>query len=239
MLRGLWALLVFVAITIVCATPVTLVSLARRNSNIVMRAGRVWSRVMLTTVGARVNYVDLENSRAQLPCIYIANHASNVDIWVLMSVLPDQTRFVAKRSLFRIPFLGWALSSAGFVPVDRGHRTRAIKSLGAAARVVRNGRPLVLFPEGTRSRDGRLQRFKKGPFHLALQAGVPIMPVAIRGSFEVLPPGRWRVSPGPVEVRFLPPVDVSAYAPDDYQRLMVHVRNALAEALAPAATDGA
>ena len=224
MLRALFTLLVLIVATLACGLPAMLVSLLRPNSDASMRAGRLWSRALLWAVGARVTYVGLEHLGSHLPCIFIANHQSNVDIWALVRVLPDPTRFVAKQSLFRIPVLGWAMAAGGFISIDRADRQRAIGSLRIAAERIRSGRPVVLFAEGTRSRDGSLRPFKKGPFHLALEARVPLVPVAISGSWEVLRPGTLRIRPGPVRVEFLPPLEVTDDLPDDHEGLLREVR---------------
>jgi 1-acyl-sn-glycerol-3-phosphate acyltransferase len=235
--RVVFAILVFVGTTLALGLPAILVSLLRPGSDITMRAGRLWSRAMLWTVGARVEYRGLEQLSAQLPCIYIANHQSSVDIWALVAVLPVPTRFVAKQSLFRVPVLGWAMSAGGFIAIDRGNRTRAIQSLALAAERIRSGRSVVLFPEGTRSSDGRLQPFKKGPFHLALAARVPLVPVAISGSWEVMRPRTARIRPGPVRVEFLPPLAVDAFLPDDHEGLLREVHGRLEQVLSAAAAS--
>jgi len=140
------------------------------------------------------------------------------------------TRFVSKRTIFWIPVLGQAMSVAGFIPIDRQDRTSAIRSLGRATETIRHGASVILFPEGTRSRDGRLSRFKRGSFHLALEAGVPIVPVAISGTFDVVKPRSFIVRPGPVHVTFAPPVDVAGYA-GDLDGLMAKVRSEIASRL--------
>lgn len=231
MIRGIISFIVLAAATVALGIPAILVSLVRPGSDVTMRLGRLWSRIMLTTVGARVRYEGLEHMEARIPCVYIANHESNVDIWALVRILPAPTRFVAKQSLFRVPVLGWCLTTGGFIPIDRANRGRAIQSLRAAAKKIRGGRPVLLFPEGTRSRDGGLQPFKKGPFHLALQAGVPVVPVAISGSHRVMPPRSVRVRPGPIRVRFLPPQPVDEFLPDDYQGLLDRMHGILGQAL--------
>lgn len=186
---------------------------------------------MLLTVGAQVTYHDPHHTLRQSRCIFIANHQSNVDIWVLAKVMPIGTRFVAKQELFRIPVLGRAMTAAGFIRINRSNRSEAIRSLTQAAESIRGGRPVILFPEGTRSRDGRLQPFKKGAFHLATLAGVPVVPVAIRGTFEIMPPGSLRVRPGPIEVFFEPPIDL---ADSDFERpqdLLETVQSAISNRL--------
>jgi 1-acyl-sn-glycerol-3-phosphate acyltransferase len=231
MLRKIFSFLALVALTVLLGVPAFIIGAFRRRSEMTSRLGRLWSRGMLAAVGARVEFLGLEHATGDAPCVFIANHQSNVDIWVLLRVLPLRTRFVAKQSLFRFPVLGWAMTVAGFIPIDRKNVGRAVQSLGLAVHRIREGDSVILFAEGTRSRDGRLQEFKKGPFHLALQAGVPIVPVAISGSWQVLPPGTWRVTPGPVRARFLPPMDVAPYLPKDVQGLRAAVHSALREAL--------
>jgi len=196
-------------------------------SDLLVHAGRLWSRILLGTAGARVTVHGLEHATRHRPCVFIANHQSAADIWVMFNVIPPNTRFVAKQELFRIPIFGWVLAASGCVPINRSNRTEAIRSLGVAAERIRAGRSVVLFPEGTRSRDGSFRPFKKGAFHLAIQAGVPVVPVAIKGSFDVVPPGRWRVNPGPIEVYVEPPVDVTPYCPEDSSGLMDTVRETI------------
>ena len=231
MLRTVLAVVVLVVTTAGLGLPAMLISLLRPGSDVTMRAGRLWSRAMLWAVGARLEYAGLEHARSALPCIFVANHQSSVDIWALVRILPAPTRFVAKQSLFRIPVLGWAMSAGGFISIDRANRTKAIRSLDRAAERIRAGRPVVLFPEGTRSRDGRLRPFKKGPFHLALAARVPLVPVAISGSWEVMRPRTVRLRPGPVRVEFLPPLEVTEFLPGDHEGLLREVHDRLERAL--------
>ena len=229
MLRGLWMRLMLVVMTALVATPVAIFSLLLpRWSNLFIQAGRLWSRTLLAASGARVTVHGRQHVETHNPCIFVANHQSMIDVWVMLSLIPPNTRFVAKQELFRVPVLGSALANTGCIAINRGNRAEAIRSLRVAAERIRAGRSVVLYPEGTRSPDGSLQRFKKGAFHLALQAGVPIVPVAITGSFDVVPPGRLRVTPGPVEVFVEPAVDVTPYRPDDYAGLLDVVHASIA-----------
>ena len=238
MLRGIWLRCVLVVATVAVAAPVALlVLLVPRWGNLVVHGGRLWSKVMLATAGARVSYHGLAHAGAHSPCIFIANHQSMVDIWVMLGLVPPNTRFLAKRELFRIPIFGWALAATGCIAVNRGNRTEAIRSLGLAAERIRSGRSVVLYPEGTRTRHGSLQPFKKGAFHLALEAGVPIVPVAITGSFHVMPPRTLRVRPGAVHVWIEPPVDVAPFRPADHQGLRDVVHGAIARRFDGPASD--
>lgn len=227
MLRFFWTMTLVIGFVAAMGPLTVPIHVFFRRSDFIMGVGRVWSRMALWACGARVRYHDLPRITATQPCIYLANHQSNVDVWVLLRVLPRPTRFVAKQSLFRLPFLGWALGAAGFIPIDRKNKTRAIRSLNLAAVRIRDGRSVVLFPEGTRSRNAQLQPFKKGPFHLALRAGVPIVPVAIAGGGAVMPAGAVRAVPGDVDVFFLEAIEVAPYLPDDIRGLQEEVHRAI------------
>jgi 1-acyl-sn-glycerol-3-phosphate acyltransferase len=184
--------------------------------------------------------VDDENEpHAPRPAIYLSNHRSNLDVWAIVAAVPDSTRFVAKQSLFRITFLGWAMRAGGFVPVDRANRERAIASLDAAAAHVAQGKSLVMFPEGTRSREGRLGPFKKGPFHVALAARCPIVPVAICGTYELLSPKTWRILPGEIRVRLAPAIETKVGSVKSLDEWMTAVRGAIAERLPESARPAA
>jgi len=228
MLRGIWVRCVLTVMTVLIGTPVTILALlVPRWGNLVIYGGRLWARTLLAAAGARVTMHGLEHARERSPCVFIANHQSIVDVWVMLTLGPPNTRFVAKRELFRIPILGWALAATGCISIDRSNRKRAIRSLHEAGERIRAGRSVVLFPEGSRSRDGRLAPFKKGAFHLALTAGVPVVPVAITGSFEVAPPGTLRVTSGPVEVFVERAIDVTPFLPDDHEGLRDAVQHTI------------
>ncbi len=160
--------------------------------------------------GLWLSGVDLEVVRQapdpEGPAIFAANHASAIDIWVAVAAIPRSVRFVAKAEVFRWPVFGWYMTMGGHVPVDRRDHARAVESLSRAAGRVRAGTSLIVFPEGTRSRDGLVHAFKKGPFAIAGQAGVPVVPVAITGAGKVTPKSLLHVHPGPVRVTFGRPV---------------------------------
>jgi len=158
------------------------------------------------------------------PVIFCSNHQSAMDIPILLVGLPVQFRFVAKRSLFHVPFLGWHLRRSGHIPVDRERPREALRSLDQAAQRIRQGRSVVLFPEGRRSRNGQIDRFKTGTFYLAIRAGVPIVPVTLNGTRAVLKPDTYRVRPGQTEVIVHEPIATARLTIDDVDSLAHQVR---------------
>lgn len=231
MLRGLWTLWVFGVLTLACGIPAAVVGLFRPGGDACNRAARPWSRGLLAAVGARPRYTGLEYATSAQPCVFVSNHLSVVDIWALLAVLPYSVRFAAKKSLFRWPVLGWALTTSGFVPIDRSDRSASIRSLREASARIRGGTSILMFAEGTRSRDGRLMPFKKGPFHLALDAGVPIVPITIRGTNRVVRPGSLRVEPGSIEVIFDAPIPIAPFRPSNVDGLLRAARDTIAARL--------
>ena len=190
---------------------------------------RMWSRLWLWASGLRLEAhfeQPLEPGRGY---VFLANHASWLDIPVLFTTVPGRLIFLAKRSLFRLPVFGWVLRLGGFVPVDRGDRERARDAFTVAASGIDAETRIVVFPEGTRSHDGRLLPFHRGGFLLALKSGLPIVPVGIQGTFQVKPRGRFRVCPGPVTVRFGRPIEVVAYGIRGRRQLMADVRARLCQ----------
>jgi 1-acyl-sn-glycerol-3-phosphate acyltransferase len=168
----------------------------------------------------------LERLDLSKPYLFMSNHQSLYDIPILFAALKGRLRMVAKKELFRVPIWGQALTVAEFVSIDRKDRFKAVQSLKEAARLMQSGINVWIAPEGTRSRDGRLQSFKKGGFMLALETGAQIVPVAIKGASSVIPPKSFRVRLGQrVEVEFGPPIDAAAYSVEDRQALMQAVRD--------------
>jgi 1-acyl-sn-glycerol-3-phosphate acyltransferase len=161
--------------------------------------------------------------------IFMANHVSNLDPPVLIPIIPGRCSVLVKKELFRIPILGTGMKVTDLVPVDRSDREAAIESVKAAIQVLHRGLHMVVFPEGTRSADGHLLPFKKGPFHLATESGVFIVPVTVLGTFESWPKTRFALRPGTATVVFHPPVDPRRYP--DREALMRAVSETIASAL--------
>jgi 1-acyl-sn-glycerol-3-phosphate acyltransferase len=176
--------------------------------------------------GVRVRVEGMENIAAGTQYIFLSNHVSNLDPPVLLPSIPGRTSAFLKRELMKIPLLGTALRMGKFIPVARGSsREEAEQSVEAAADALRHGMHIMIFPEGTRSPDGRLQPFKKGGFFLAEETGAPIVPVVIRGTREMMPKGTLRITPGEAVVRFLPAIWPKAYG--SREELMEAVRMAM------------
>ena len=234
MLRGLLTFATAVVATLVLGTAAIVGGLLVPGGNVTNHVARLWSRIVLAVAGIRPTYRGLEHAGGTSPRIFLANHLSNIDIPAVAIPLPNTCRFVAKRSLFWLPIFGQAMWIGGFVPIDRGgDRSRAIRSLGRVAERIRAGASVILFPEGTRSRTGKLAPFKKGAFHLALEAQVPVVPIAISGSYELNKPRSPFVRSGPVRVTFFPPIDPARYGPDGLAPLMEDVRATIASGLRP------
>jgi 1-acyl-sn-glycerol-3-phosphate acyltransferase len=192
---------------------------------------RLWARIGLSLAGVRLKVSGREHLRAGAPVIYMSNHASNFDILALFAGLPGQFRWLAKEELFRIPLFGLAMRRAGYIPLDRSDRKKALHSMTEAAKRIRGGASVVIFPEGTRSADGILQFFKKGGFLIALKAGVPVQPVAISGSFAIMPKSSRRIHGGLIEVRILPAIATAELAAADTGKLLATVQERIGTVL--------
>jgi 1-acyl-sn-glycerol-3-phosphate acyltransferase len=206
-------------------------SLVTRTGNPVHRVGRMWSRSILAVSGIRVAVSGLERIDPDRPYIFMSNHQSNFDIPVLLAHLPVQFRWLAKAELFNIPVFGRAMRGAGYISIDRADREAAFKSLGEASETIRKGVAVMIFPEGTRSLDGMLRPFKKGGFVLAVDAGVPIVPVAIRGTYAIMPKRTWIIRPREVAVDVGEPIDTSVFTRATKEALMERVQAAIRRGL--------
>lgn len=193
------------------------------------RIGIAWSRLLFWAAGARLFVTGLENIPRDRPVVFASNHASQFDIPVLYRALGVQFRFLVKKELFNIPLLGAAMRRAGYIPIDRSGGRAAVLSLKKAAQRIREGTSIVVFPEGTRSVDGRLQPFKSGGMQLAIHAGCPIVPVAISGSHEVLPKGSISLRPGPINVAIGRPIDPNGSRDDVARKTWVAINSMLGD----------
>jgi 1-acyl-sn-glycerol-3-phosphate acyltransferase len=210
--------------TVVLGTAGIIVCLVVPGGRGLMPLARLWSRIILGVCRVRWRVCLEGRDPPSPPAVYVANHQSLLDIPALVLAMPVDFRIVAKRSLLYVPVFGWALWLAGFIFIERHDRERAIRSLDRAANTIRDGTSIVVFAEGTRSRDGNLLPFKKGGFVLALQAGVPVIPVSLAGGHAVLAKGSLRVRPGEITVRFGAPIETGRYSMQSKDDLIDAVR---------------
>ena len=230
MIRTLWYYIVLFTSTVIHASGAVLGGLFRiknRRGGLYDWATEDWSRDILRAAGTPVLAEGLERIPRDQPIMYVSNHSSMFDIWALSATLRS-VRFVAKKELFRIPLLGPAMRAAGHIPIDREARKKAFEAYGEAARLIQSGASTpVVFPEGTRSRTGELLPFKNAPFGLAIAAQVPIVPVYVHHTFEILPKGAWRLRPRPIKLLVGEPIETKGLQPADRERLRDRVRDAL------------
>jgi 1-acyl-sn-glycerol-3-phosphate acyltransferase len=190
---------------------------------------RMWCRMIARTAGVSVRLHGAHHIQPGVSYVFLSTHQSYMDIPAMLGYLPAQLRIAAKKVLFRIPFMGWHLTRAGHIPVDRSSTEKAVTSMQRAASYLRNGICAFVFPEGTRSRDGYLHKLKKGGFKLAIQANVPIIPVTIIGSRQVLPPNEIIFRPGPIDMYVDAPIPTDGLTDADLEPLMENVYNTMAK----------
>lgn len=194
-------------------------------------AAWLWSPALLRGAGARLDVSGLDNVDFSKPYLFVANHQSMIDICALFMAVPVPLRFMLKASLGRLPFLGWYTKAMGMVLLQRGDHDAVSAQLERAAEMLRDGHSLAAFPEGTRSRDGSVRAFKAGAFRSAIDAGVAVVPVAISGSGQVMPPDGFRIRPGRIRLHFGEPIASDGSGAPSHHVLARRARSAVAEAM--------
>jgi 1-acyl-sn-glycerol-3-phosphate acyltransferase len=232
MLRTLF-IAVFLSVYILLVGPPLLVyTLISGNPDPIYWAGINGVMFFVRAVGVRVRV----EGRERIPpgvCLFVANHTSSADAPAVVSAIPRRIAILLKESLFKWPIVGQAFRSVHFIPVNRGLHESAIASVEKAAEAMRGGQSMLIYPEGTRSPDGRLQRFKKGAVVMAIKAGVQIVPIACSGAQKIMEKRSMVIRPGEIVVEFLEPIDSAKYSLDERETLNERVRMALAAALPP------
>ena len=206
-----------------------------RSPAVLYKLGRFGIDVALLLSGTRVVVEGRDHLGDERNTVVMPNHVSHLDAPVLFAALRIDFKAVAKKEVFKIPFLGHVLRFAGFIEVDRADRNQARAALDRAAQSLREGNTFLIFPEGTRTRTGELGAFKRGAFVAAIEAGSRIVPVALSGVRELMPRDRWRIRRGTVRLRLLEPLNAGGYSYDDRERLASEVRGRIAAALAESA----
>jgi 1-acyl-sn-glycerol-3-phosphate acyltransferase len=223
MVRTIFVWTCIVIATLVLGVLTLATYLFDRKGRIGHRCARLWGRIALLANRVKVKVEGLENIHGKGPFIFMPNHQGSYDIFVLLGHLPFQFKWLVKKELFSIPFFGWAMAAAGYISIDRRGTRETVEAMNQAARRIREGMSVVIFPEGSRSPDGTIQPFKKGGFTLAIKSKVPIIPMAIRGSREIMPKDRLTASSGEIRVRVGNPIETENYSLKDRSALMEKV----------------
>jgi 1-acyl-sn-glycerol-3-phosphate acyltransferase len=239
MWRTAYAWLIGVVYTVFWASLGILTWPLSPGGDLYLRYARIWSGWILKSLGIPLEVVGRDRLEPGQTYVVMSNHQSVFDIFALFRAFDRPFRMVAKRVLFWIPILGWSMWMCGFIPIDRSNRESAIRSLDRAARKIRSGVSVLVFPEGTRSRDGTLHPFKKGGFMLALKAGVPVVPVVVLGTDSIMEKGSLRVGRADIAVWIGHPIEISGRGAASRDQLMEEVRQAMIELGATACEDAA
>lgn len=226
-LRSLAVWIVIVVATIFFGLPAMFIALVPPRGRWLYHWSRWWGGTLLAAAGAPVKVLHPERLDSSRPCIVAPNHSSFFDIPVLFTTMPRAIAFLAKRNLFRLPFMGWSMAAAGFVPVDRGERGRTLATIDAALERLEHGRWLVVFPEETRTRTGDLLPFKAGVALIAVRSGRPILPVGISGTFQIQQRGGFVISRSRVAVAVGEPIEVAGKTAADRSEITARVREAV------------
>lgn len=202
-----------------------------KTGNVPHLVARLWAKTILFMARVKLNVRGLDRLNPEKSYIFMANHQSNFDIPALFVGLPVQFRWLAKAELFKIPIFGQGMRGCGYISIDRSNRESAFNSIQEAADKIKSGASVMIFPEGTRSHDGALLPFKKGGFVLAQGAGVPVVPIVIRGSRAIMAKKEMRIKTGEITIEILPEIDTLAFAGKNKDELMEAVRVQLTAAL--------
>ena len=215
--------------TIILGAFSLLCSLLDRDGSLQHRIARFWSRMILGTIGVHVHVIGMDKVDPGKPHIYAVNHLSALDVPVLYTHLPSQFRILAKKELFRYPFLGWHLRRSGQIAVDQQNSRSAIRSMGRAVESLKGNMSVMIFPEGGRSEDGQLQDFMAGAFYLGIKAQIDVVPMALVGTYEILPMNTWHIKPQPVFLLVGDPIPTVGMTLRDLESLTRQARHAVAE----------
>jgi 1-acyl-sn-glycerol-3-phosphate acyltransferase len=217
----------FVLITAFCGSISFLVSFVDKKGNAQHSIARIWARLCVWISGSKLKVVGAENLLGRPAAVYVSNHTSYMDIPVIFTALPFQFRILAWNALWPIPFIGWYLNRSGQLPIDTRNPHASRSSLGAAAKVLRSGMPLFLFPEGRRTLDGKLQPFLPGAAYLAIRAQLPLVPIALSGVYNLLPIHTHHLYPGDLTVSIGQPIETAGMTMKQVDELTARLRTAI------------
>ena len=235
-LQRIRSLIFIVAVPLVTAA-VSVVALLdfRLSANTPMGQAypRLWARILTWIAGVRVRVEGMERLDPRATYVFAGNHTSQFDIYSFQAAFPHDFRWIAKQELFRIPIFGRAMRKVGFIAIDRSHGRKALKSLNLAAKRIADGASVLIFPEGTRSPDGRLRPFKAGAILLAIRSGVDVVPIGFNGASSVLPKGALLPRGGEIVIRIGQPIATTDYTTKDKQKLAAILHDRVAALLDP------
>jgi 1-acyl-sn-glycerol-3-phosphate acyltransferase len=232
MLRAAFMCVFLTLYVLILGPPLLIYTFVTKHVDPLYWAGVKGVMFFVNCVGVHVDVRGTERIPAGT-CIFAANHTSSADAPAVVGAIPRRIAILLKRSLMEWPIVGQAFQLAHFIPVDRFNREAAIESIERAIEALRNGQSFLIYPEGTRSNDGRLQEFKKGTAVMAIQAGVPVVPIACSGAHRIMEKRKLRIKPGRILVEFLEPVDPKKYSFEQREALTQEVHDRLATALPP------
>jgi 1-acyl-sn-glycerol-3-phosphate acyltransferase len=226
MVRAFLVTLVTFAYVLILGPPVLLYGALSGNTDPIYSVGKMGARMALWLARVRLEIRGLGQIPEGGAVVFMANHQSNCDPPAILAILPPVCVMV-KKEFFRVPILGRAMRARGFIPVDRRNREQALEAVEKGVQALKAGKPFLVYPEGTRSPDGRLQRFKKGVFVMAIKAGAPIVPISVSGSNKIMPKGKFVMQPGRVRITFHEPIFTEGLAIEDRQAVIERVRTAI------------
>ena len=226
MLRAVFVTLVIIAYVLILGPPVLIYSAISGNTDPIYKVGIWGARMALWLAGVRLEVHGLQHIPLHQPVVFMANHQSNCDPPALLVVLPPVLVMV-KKEFFRVPIIGRGMVARGFIRVDRRNREQALQAVEKGVEALMAGKSFVVYPEGTRSPDGRLQSFKKGVFVMALKAGAPIIPISVSGSNKIMPKGKFVMRPGVVRITIHEAVPTEGYTIEDREIIIERVRQAI------------
>jgi 1-acyl-sn-glycerol-3-phosphate acyltransferase len=233
MIRAVFVCFVTFAYILVVGFPFLIHAWLTKNTDPLYQIGIAGARLALWLSGVHLEVHGLEKIPRGRAAIYMPNHQSNCDPPAVISVLPP-VLVMAKQEFFRVPVLGAGMILRGFIPVDRKNREKAIAAVDRAVESLKAGNSFLAFPEGTRSRDGRLQQFKKGLFVMAIKAGALIVPMSVSGASKIMPKGTFAIHPGRVRITFQDPICAEKYTLEERRKLIEVTRQAILQGLDPA-----
>jgi len=225
MLRTLFAILTVIIMTFIVSSLIIIFGIFGPYSKIIYYLAKTWTNSILFSAGVKLKIEGLENIDKSKSYIFIGNHQSHFDVLSVFSAIPLTVRFMAKKELYKIPVFGWALYASGTIRIDRSNRERAIDSVNNALDRIKKGVSVVVFPEGTRSEDGKIREFKKGGFVLAIKGGVPIVPISVSGSRFILKKNSMQINPGEIKIVISEPINTKDLSYQEREELSKNIRN--------------